>query len=138
LLTQMGEVATDALVAALVGADPDLKRIIGETLAASGAAENLIKELSGRSAAQRERAIDALGAMRAPHAVDALIARLEDPDGTVRSKAAEVLGDLGDVRAVEPLKRVFVADPDMDVVAATERSLRKLTGPPSSGGTTES
>lgn len=138
LLTQMGEVATDALVGALVGADPDLKRIIGETLSSSGAAENLIKELSGRSVAQRERAIDALGAMRAPHAVDALIARLEDPDGTVRSKAAEVLGDLGDVRAVEPLKRVFVADPDMDVVAATERSLRKLTGPPSSGGTTES
>jgi HEAT repeat protein len=137
LLTQMGDVATDALVKALEGADVDLKRIVGETLASSGAAEGLIAELSDRSAERRERAIDALGAMRAGHAVDALIGRLEDPDGTVRSKAAEVLGDLGDVRAVEPLKRIFVADPDMDVVAATERSLRKLTGPPS-GGSTES
>ena len=137
LLTQMGDVATDALVKALEGADVDLKRIVGETLASSNAAEGLIAELSNRSAERRERAIDALGAMRAGHAVDALIGRLEDPDGTVRSKAAEVLGDLGDVRAVEPLKRIFVADPDMDVVAATERSLRKLTGPPS-GGSTES
>ncbi len=53
----------------------------------------------------------------------------------MRVKTAEVLGDMGDVRAVEPLKRIFVADPDMDVVAATEKSLRKLTGPPQSGTT---
>jgi HEAT repeat protein len=64
--------------------------------------------------------------MGAEGAVPALIRRLQDPDPTVRARAAEILGDLGDARALEPLKRAFVSDPDMDVVAAIEPALRGL------------
>jgi HEAT repeat protein len=75
--------------------------------------------------------------MGAIEAVDALVKRLDDPDAEVRQMTAKVLGELGDPRAIEPLKRAFIADPDMDVVAAIEPALRRLTGPPADDEDTE-
>ncbi len=67
----MGPVATDVLVASLVGASDDFSRIVGETLSQAGAAPVLIAELTDRSADRRRMAIQALGAMRSSEAVEA-------------------------------------------------------------------
>ena len=40
-------------------------------------------------------------------AVDALIAALEDPNDNIRTRAVYVLGEIGDPKAVEPLKEAF-------------------------------
>jgi HEAT repeat protein len=131
LLVQLGEVATDRLLTALKGATPEMRRAIGEILVASDSVGRLMNDLSDRSPAKRLRAVEGIGAMGAIEAVDALVSRLDDPDAEVRTTTAKVLGELGDPRAIEPLKRAFIADPDMDVVAAIEPALRRLTGPPS-------
>lgn len=131
LLVQLGEVATDRLLTALKGTTPEMRRAIGEILVASDAVGRLMNDLSDRSPAKRLRAVEGIGAMGAIEAVDALVSRLDDPDAEVRTTTAKVLGELGDPRAIEPLKRAFIADPDMDVVAAIEPALRRLTGPPS-------
>ncbi len=130
LLVELGEVATDRLLAALTGATPEMRRAIGEILVSSESSSRLTENLSDRSPTKRLRAVEGLGAMGAVEAVDALITRLDDPDAEVRTTTAKILGELGDPRAIEPLKRAFIADPDMDVVAAIEPALRRLTGPP--------
>jgi HEAT repeat protein len=131
LLVQLGEVATDRLLTALKGATPEMRRAIGEILVASDSVGRLMNDLNDRAPAKRLRAVEGIGAMGAIEAVDALISRLDDPDAEVRTTTAKMLGELGDPRAIEPLKRAFIADPDMDVVAAIEPALRRLTGPPS-------
>jgi HEAT repeat protein len=52
----------------------------------------------------RRHAVTALGHLGDTAAVDGVIARLDDDEGTVRYAAAVALGNLGDVRAIEPLR----------------------------------
>jgi HEAT repeat protein len=130
LLVELGEVSTDRMLAALPSATPEMRRAIGEILVASDSTARLISDMAHRSPQKRLRAVEGAGAMGAIEAVDALITRLDDPDAEVRQMTARVLGELGDPRAIEPLKRAFISDPDMDVVAAIEPALRRLTGPP--------
>lgn len=137
LLVELGESATDRLLGALGGATPDMRRAIGEILVASDSTARLMDDLTDRTPAKRLRAVEGLGAMGSIEGVEALIERLDDPDAEVRSTTARVLGELGDPRAIEPLKRAFIADPDMDVVAAIEPALRRLTGPAEDDDLTE-
>lgn len=130
LLVELGDIATDRLLMSLTDATPEMRRAIGEILVASEATGRLMNDLSDRSPDKRLRAVEGIGAMGAIEAVDSLIGRLDDPDASVRQRTATILGELGDPRAIEPLKRAFIADPDMDVVAAIEPALRRLTGPP--------
>jgi HEAT repeat protein len=132
LLVAMGPEVLGILVAALDEADPQTRRAIGEILAAVGAEEWLAERLQDRRSDQRRRAVEALGSMGAEGSIPALIGRLDDPDPTIRARVADILGELGDHRALEPLKRAFVSDPDMDVVSAIEPALRSLA----SGGAT--
>lgn len=128
LLIELGRPAVERLTEALPGADPDVRRMIGEVLRDSDSQGLLIEELSHRDPARRLRAVSGLGAIRSQQAVPALIERIRDPDASVRAEVAKVLGRLGDRRAVEPLKKAFISDPDMEVVRAIEPALRKLTG----------
>jgi HEAT repeat protein len=59
-------------------------------------------------------------------AVEGLLTVLTDPDVQVRSRAAMLLGGLGDPQAARPLKRVFTTDPVSEVAAAAEQALRRL------------
>ena len=57
--------------------------------------------------------------------VAALIAALGDPKESVRSAAAEALGELGGKDAVQALRRAL-ADEDAEVVVAAQEALAKL------------
>jgi HEAT repeat protein len=52
---------------------------------------------------------------------------LKSSESRTRSYVAQVLGRIGDPRAVEPLKRL-VTDPDPEVRMEVRRALRKITG----------
>lgn len=130
LLIEMGRPALERLTAVLLDATPQVARTIGEILIDADATSSLIGQLAHRDPEQRLRAVSGLGAIRAHQAVPALIERLRDPDASVRARAAKILGDIRDARAIEPLKRAFISDPDMSVVRAIEPALRRLTGDP--------
>ncbi|MBI2922240.1 MAG: HEAT repeat domain-containing protein [Planctomycetes bacterium] len=71
----------------------------------------------------------ALGELRTPKAVDALLAALGDGDWQVRSTAARALGEAGDVRAVDALLRT-AKDEDLDVRIESIISLGRFGGAP--------
>jgi hypothetical protein len=63
----------------------------------------LVKNLGSPEARVREHAVRALGARRAPEALDPLVGRLKDPDPEVAERAVGALALLRDPRAVPPL-----------------------------------
>jgi HEAT repeat protein len=128
LLVDMGDLATDSLLAALPEAPPESIRMVGDILVQSHATHNLVTDLEDRDPKRRLLAVVGLGAMQAIETVDPLITRLNDPDAQVRAATVKVLADFGDPRAVQPLRRAFVHDPDMEVVALIEQALREITG----------
>jgi len=65
--------------------------------------EHLIGQLEDQDRNTRARAVERLGQIGDPRAVEPLIVALEDPEERVRLRAARVLGSIGDVRAVAPL-----------------------------------
>jgi HEAT repeat protein len=128
LLVDMGDLATDSLLAALPEAPPESVRMVGDILIQSHATHKLVTDLEDRDPRRRLMAVVGLGAMQAIETVDALITRLNDPDAQVRASTVKVLAEFGDPRAVQPLRRAFVHDPDMEVVASIEQALREITG----------
>jgi HEAT repeat protein len=128
LLVDMGDLATDSLLAALPDAQPEAVRMVGDILIQSHATHKLVTELEDRDPKRRLLSVAGLGAMQAIETVDALIVRLNDPDADVRAATVKVLSEFGDPRAVQPLRRAFVHDPDMEVVALIEEALREITG----------
>lgn len=126
LLGEMGDVARELLLEGIEDVDADAGEAAGRALAAAGAEAWLVEQLRDRHPDRRRRAVLALGAMRAVGALTAIVDRLHDPDAGVRAATATTLGSLADPRAAEPLKRAFVSDPDMGVVAAIEPALREL------------
>jgi bilin biosynthesis protein len=71
----------------------------------------------------RQNAQAALEQIGSP-AVEAVIALLGDGDASVRGRAAELLGQTGDVRAVRPLTRAL-SDQDLWVRRASRKALEK-------------
>jgi HEAT repeat protein len=74
-------------------------------------------------------AVEALGDIGGAGAVTALIECLDDPDAPVRIRVIEMLGDLGDRRAVPALRSVAGRDRDPDVVAVAKQALTRLDAP---------
>ena len=128
LLVDMGDLATDGLLAALPDASVELRRMVGDMLIQAHATHKLVTDLEDRDPKRRLFAVYGLGAMQAIETVDALLTRLNDPDADVRAATVQVLAEFGDPRAVQPLRRAFVHDPDMEVVALIEQALREITG----------
>jgi HEAT repeat protein len=127
VLAAMPDESIEVLASAIPAAEPSILPAIGVALSAAGAGPVLIEQLEDRHPATRLRAVRALAAMEAGDAVERLIGRLTDPEPQVRAASAMALGALGREAALEPLKRAFVRDPDMDVVASIETALRQLT-----------
>lgn len=121
------------------------------------AVEPLVQVLDDRDDSVRRRAAKALGEVRDPRAVPALMALLHDDfysirreaaaalvaigapamgavisalgdrDGDVRKRAADVLAEIGDARAIEPLRGIF-SDEDWYVRKAAEGAVEKIRG----------
>ena len=102
-----------------------VQRIV-EGLGGSNNTFNLLFRLvTDENANVRLDAIEALGTLGHPHAVESLVVRLSDEDPDVRWMVARSLGELGDRRAVEPLVAAL-ADKDSDVRRSAAESLGAL------------
>jgi HEAT repeat protein len=74
----------------------------------------------------RREAAAALAAAGTP-AVAPVVSALDDPDGDVRKRAADVLACIGDARAIAPLLRA-ANDEDWYVRKAAEDALQRIRG----------
>jgi HEAT repeat protein len=113
--------SVDAFIDAM--AQPAVRDIAVGTLKKLGAIReriddsfNVLRDVEGASEREEARmatVIDLLGIGRA--SVEILIEYLEDDDWLVREAAADLLGKIGDVRAVEPLMKRLATDQDTGV-----------------------
>lgn len=119
----------DALVDAM--GDHAVRDAAARTLKKLGAVRQRIDEAfdalrdveeSGQREAARMATVIELLAIGRP-AVEILIEYLEDDDWVVREAAADLLGKIGDVRAVEPLMRRLKVDKDTGVKEYALKSL---------------
>jgi HEAT repeat protein len=110
---------------------PEAARTIGDLLAAQGAAMGKPVALALKKAArpQRLRIIAALGpGLSRAGAFDIWLEDLTDVDPEVREASAEVIGLLGDPRALAPLSAALEKDPCPQVRQAAARALRDIGG----------
>lgn len=121
--------SADALVDAM--GDPALGPIAVDTLKKLGAIRHRIDEImdelreveeSELREGKRQEAVLKLHPIGRP-SVEILIEYLEDDDWVVREAAADVLGKIGDVRAVEPLIQRLRMDKDTGVKELATKSL---------------
>lgn len=94
--------AVEPLIAALRNEDGNLRKEAFNALVRIGtpSVEPLISQLNQYHSA---RAVEALGRIGDPRAVEPLIAVLNDDEISVRTKAAQALGKIGNARAVKAL-----------------------------------
>ena len=128
VLARMGTAAVDPLVDILLDEeeDGDLSATVGQILRDLVGADLFLERLSNMDADERLRAVEVLGAIGDEPGLDGLIRALSDPVENIRIRAVTLLGDSGSPRALEPLKRTFLSDPVLEVVAAAEEALRRL------------
>ena len=124
--------SADALVDAM--GDPAVGGQVVETLRKLGAIRDRIDEIMNELArvedselreGARQEAVIKLHPIGRP-AVEILIEYLEDDDWVVREAAADVLGKIADVRAVEPLMQRLRVDTDTGVKELATKSLGLL------------
>jgi len=121
--------SADALVDAM--GDPAIRDIAVETLKKLGAIRDRIDQVMDQlrdveetelREGARQEAVISLHPIGRP-SVEILIEYLEDDDWVVREAAADVLGKIGDVRAVEPLIRRLQKDKDTGVKELAAKGL---------------
>ncbi len=125
----------DALVDAM--ADPLIQELAVRTLKKLGAirerieaAFNALRDVEGtveREEVRMATVIDLLPIGRP--SVEILIEYLQDDDWVVREAAADLLGKIGDVRAVDPLMERLRVDPDTGVKEYALKSLGLIGDP---------
>lgn len=74
-------------------------------------------------------AVEALGKINDPRALEPLIDALKDTDSDVRGSAAEALGRIKDPRAIEPLVAALGKETDMFIRSGTARALAGIGAP---------
>ncbi|GMV50345.1 MAG: HEAT repeat protein [Nitrospira sp. OLB3] len=127
--------SADGLIDAM--ASPTVRDIAVRTLKKLGAireriddAFNALRDIEGASEREEARmatVMDLLGIGRP--SVEILIEYLEDDDWVVREAAADLLGKIGDVRAVEPLMKRLQVDKDTGVKEYALKSLGLIGDP---------
>ena len=108
-LARVGPAAVEPLIRVLGDRDDSIRRRATKVLAGvrdPRAVPALVDLLHDDYYSIRREAAAALVAIGAP-AMDPVVSALGDPDGDVRKRAAEILAEIGDARAVEGLERVF-------------------------------
>ena len=127
--------SADAFVDAMT--DPELRDIATDTLRKLGAIRDRIEQIldelrqveeSELKEGARQEAVIQLHRIGRP-AVEILLEYLEDDDWVVREAAADTLGKIGDVRAVEPLMTRLRSDQDTGVKEHAIKSLGLLGDP---------
>jgi HEAT repeat protein len=88
----------------------------------------LAGRLGSTEADARLRAVEAIGAIGGPEAVDALIGVLPDPDERIRLRSTQLLAALGDPRGAQAIAEAVLNDPVAEVVAGAEEALTRLGG----------
>lgn len=137
-LTDAGSPAADELLEELERPDRREFRMAALALAETGdrrAIEPLVRllgsidpsSLTPEDERDAEYAIDALGMLKAPEAVDALIAALEIVG--LREETANALGDIGDPRAVPALAALLEPEPPFFVGNAIWNALEAIGTP---------
>jgi HEAT repeat protein len=134
VLAGMGQAAVEPLVDVATGDDPEAAAAAGALLERITGASTFATNLSSVDPWERLRAVQVLCAIGGAVAADALLGALSDPDVQIRSRAATLLGGMGEARAVKPLRRMFLSDPVSDVAAAAESALRMLGSVPQASG----
>ena len=105
LISKLGEVAVEQLIAILSDPDKDARSSAADYLRVFGgtrAVEPLIAALGDSNSDVRYHVADALSSLRDARAVEPLIVALRDPSPNVRVTAAMALRMIGDERAVAP------------------------------------
>lgn len=151
----MGEVDSEVRYREVRGLDPDsaeglnallarlsdeswrVRRMAVDRLAAAREPARVIPVLidalgAGDDAGRRNAAVEALVRV-GPAAVEPLCQRLGDADGDVRKFAADVLGEIGDRRALIALEGAL-GDADRNVRGAAAEALGKIGGPGAAAG----
>jgi HEAT repeat protein len=113
--------SVDAFIDAM--AQPAVREIAASTLKKLGAirerideAINALRDVEGASEREEARMATVINLLRIGRpSVEILIEYLEDEDWLVREAAADLLGKIGDVRAVEPLMKRLAVDQDTGV-----------------------
>jgi HEAT repeat protein len=126
VLERMGQAAVEPLVEVVVTADPDARSQAADVLERLVGARPFVDRLGSTDPDERHRATEVLGSMAVPEAAEALLGALGDPEVRIRSRAATLLGAMGERRAIRPLKRMLLSDPVPEVAAAAEAALRTL------------
>jgi HEAT repeat protein len=116
----------ELLIDVLRQGNPALSPIVGGLLQQVVGIEDLLGRLSAPDPERRLRAVEAIGAVGGPSAVDALIRSLFDPDERIRVRSAQLLGALGDRRAEQPVRQAALEDPVPEVVRAANEALARL------------
>ena len=130
VLIRMGAVAVEPLTDLVMRSDPDVRAAGGAVLERVAGPGPFLGDLGSTNPDTRFRAVEVLGAMGGRVAVEALMQALSDPEVRVRSRAATVLGSLGDPRSLPALKRMFLSDPVVEVAVSAEAALHALGSPP--------
>ena len=128
-LAEIGEPALDALIKALEDRDENVRRVAAFGLGRTGdkrAIEPLIQALKDESSGVQFCAAEALARMGDATGIELLTQYLRGAnDHIVRFRAAYTLGQIGDERAVKPLK-LHLRDPDPNVRVAAKEALEMI------------
>ncbi|MGH2554251.1 MAG: HEAT repeat domain-containing protein [Actinomycetota bacterium] len=134
VLVRMGTTAVEPLIEVITGDDVEAAAAAGALLERIAGVSAFAEHLSSVDPEERLRAVQVLGAMGGSAAADALLETLSDPDVRIRARSATMLGAMGELRAVKPLRRMFLSDPVSEVAAAAESALRILGTVPQGSG----
>jgi HEAT repeat protein/energy-coupling factor transporter ATP-binding protein EcfA2 len=120
--------AVKPLITALRDQDTGVRRSAAEALGKIGdarAVKSLISVLRDSEASVQRRAAEALEKIGEP-SIKPLIAELRAPETQVRWFAVDILGRLGDARALPELERVAREDKDVFVADAARKAIARI------------
>jgi HEAT repeat protein len=126
LLRKIGPSSQELLIDVLLHGTPEVAPIVGGLLRDVVGVARLAERLGSTEAEARLRAVEAIGAIGGPEAVDALIGVLSDPDERIRLRSTQLLATLGDPRGADAIVAAVLNDPVPEVVAAAEGALYRL------------
>jgi hypothetical protein len=126
LLVKIGPSSVELLIDVLLHGAPEVGPVVGDLLRNIVGLGELVGRLGSMEADARLRAVEAIGAIGGPEAVDALVEVLSDPDERIRVRSTQLLAKLGDPRAAEAIARTVLQDSVPEVAAAAEVAVARL------------